>query len=347
MSYYNYYETKSDWFYAWEYSPGVLVSGRDQYATNQAADVFYNIPIITHSGPLHRNELDMDIAWSAGSSYPSHIEKGRYKEVLISLTGKIVSHEWLLPGITDFCTNTGAEAPYTHQADNADTIPAQPITICLLRKLVNSTAGETKYLLYPSTLITNGDEYQEKGMMSMLATYNLIANRVVDGVAPTSEPTRTLKTPLSIYNSASSVTWTNAATTYQYKWKSWFMHFSANKRQTIIAGSEHPTDVEHASKRDFYCKIGVLPRETDTYDDSQDDPHSGGNKDLACKIGSNATTNYILYTFGDIYQKIDGTTFDRVLEESHIARLNPHDDSSTWDVTEKNSKTSANYELPT
>jgi hypothetical protein len=337
-----YYKFNSQWFWAPENSYGKLLSGRSQWAANQAGDTFYTMPIETQEGfAVIRNENKYERIWGGNSSEPILIKKGGKKPITATMGGPVYDHSQCVYFLTDTVTNAGAGDPYTHTVASTDSLPAKPPTIALLRKMVNGTGGETKWFLYPGTVVKmweeRGDVEIDDGNVYATITYDI--SRVVDGVALSSEPTRTITEPLQMTADASSISWHD----HNYSWQGYEWKYNTDKTVKKEGGTVYPTWLKMANKRDHGFKLRMVPYETDTYDDSQDDPHSGGNKDLVCTIARDASNDFWKMTYNDVFQNLEESEMDEYLVEGHWLYVNPHDTGSTYEFVDKNSYDATRY----
>jgi hypothetical protein len=291
---------------------------------------------------LVRQRKDFKRSWSGGSHYMGHISMIGYKDLIIRLSGPVITHDLVMYYGTDICTttdNTPSAGYYKHQCDSADTYPAAPPTFQMVRLLANNTGAESIAEQYCGCIVVDYEERADANGQ-LIGTITIHAAICIAGSVPTTQPSRTTLSPFTLSDGV--LTWNSNLGLL----RGWTFKYKMDKRLVKGGGEYHAQFPALPSKREIYCEVKWIPYETDTYDESQDDPLAGGNKDLVCKFSRNTSNDYWQVTFNDYFQDLvaDPDFEDGMLHEIHRMEMNPHDTGSNWDLTEYNTLDDDRYE---
>lgn len=267
-----------------------------------------------------------------------HISLVGYKDLEIKLSGPVITHDLLMYFGTDICETADA-AVYTHQCDSADTYPAAPPSFQMVRLVANKTGAESITEQFCGCVVVDYEERADVGGQ-LIGTITIHAAVVIAGNIPTTQPSRTALRPFTLADAV--LTWNSNLGLL----RGWTFRYKTDKKLIRGGGDNYPIMPALPNKREIYCEVKWVPYETDTYDESQDDPHTGGNKDLVCKFSRHTTNDYWQVTFNDYFQDlVSNPDFeDGLLHEVHRMEVNPHDTGSNWDLTEVNSLDDDRYE---
>ena len=337
-----YYIQDSGWYYyAKETEFRTNAQGKD--TAHLDSDTVYPIPLLLEEGYAWiRQRKDFKRVWTAGSHYMSHVSMVGYKDLIIKFSGPVLTHDMFMYFGTDIC-DTSDDDPgaslYTHQCDSADTYPASPPTFQMVRVMTNNTGAESEVEQFCGCTVV---EYDEKADANgqLIGSLTIHAALVITGEVPTTRPARSSLRAFTLSDGV--LTWNSNLGIL----RGWSFNYKTDKKLIRGAGDYYPIIVALPNKREIYCEIKWIPYETDTYDESQDDPHSAGNKDLVMKFSRHTTNDYWRITVNDYFQDMleDPDFEDGLINEIHRIEVNPHDTGSNWDFTEVNALTDDRYE---
>jgi hypothetical protein len=317
-------------------------NGQGKDTANAVGDTFYELPIVPDGPIVFRTRKNFEMIWSYGSIHPQTIQDLGIEDVEITVSGPVIGHWLFLYFGTETCTTVEA-TPNTHTYNMATASPTVQPSFQLLMYLKNPDSGENVIVLGVGCVVTMYDEVAEVGGDGTLrGTYTIKIAKLIAGNDLTTEPTYG-DTPYVIYNS--TFTWTKGAVAYAAILRKWKFHFGTDKRLVKGATDLYPLYASLANKVDTYCELTIQSYETDSYDDSQDDPTSAQDKDMLFKMFIDATNYYIAYTFVNAFQKLTDMGFDEgILTEGHKLRYNPLEASSGLIILEVNDKDDDRYE---
>jgi len=335
---YPYYFEDSGWYYyGKETAFRTNAQGKD--TAHLVGDTVFPIPYVLEEGYAWiRQRKDFKRVWTAGSKFMSHVSFVGYKDLIIKMSGPVLTHDLLMYFGTDICTTSDA-AVYTHQCDSADTFPATPPTFQMVRILTNHDATESIAEQFCGCMVVDYEERADaKGQL--IGTITIHAALVIAADVPDVLPERTNVRAFTLADGV--LTWNSNVGVL----RDWFFTYKTDKKLLRGGGDYYPIIPLLPNKVEMYVELKWTPYETDTYDDSQDDPHAAANKDLVMKFSRDTSLDYWQVTINDFFQDMleDGDFEEGIIHEIHRIEVNPHDAGSNWDLTEINSLTDDRYE---
>lgn len=235
-----------------------------------------------------------------------------------------------------------------HIYTNTTTHVNPPKTFELLHVFPNDKSGGGESII---ELITGNEvvSYIEKGdenNLTCIGDWTVKGRNIITGT-PLTSPGYPVYPNLDFVSFAQAVLkWTKGGVALDGVIKSYEIAFITDKA-LIKTAAYYPIAAKAPNMRDVYLKIGWMPYETDSYDDSQDDPHTAQNKDVVLKNSRNVLTDFFQIAFVDGFQEMEGdpTWVGGNLYETHIFWINPHEATpSSMTLTECNTLDDDQYE---
>lgn len=319
--------------------------------TNAADGTFWALPVFIGSeNPVLVRKRKKFSQWRAGSRFVKQLNFDEYSELILTFTGPVINRSWLYY-LTDACA-TADDTPstnyYTHQYDNADTHANPPKSFELIHRIPNdkSGGGESIVLLYTGCVVTNYVERADLGSQIAIGTWTVKAANCIAGTDLTTPGWPEYPQKGFFTFDMATLTWTKGGTALNGHFKGYTFSFNTDKALIREGGSYYAVGAKSPNNTDVMLSIDWAPTETDSYDDSQDDPLTALNKDITLKIARNTTTDYFQITIADGFQDLAGdpTWVEGNMWESHNFYMNPAEAASSLDLTEVNDINDDRYE---
>lgn len=318
--------------------------------TNANTGVFWNPPVfIGVENPVYIRKLKAFSKYQSGNRYYTMINHDGYKEILLTFTGPVIDRSWLYY-LTDACTttdNSPSSGKYTHVYVNTATHTNPPKSFELLHKVVNDTSAESVLELFTGCVIVSYTETASVENPICQGTWVVKASNIITGTALTS-PGYPAANTLNFMNFANAaLTWTKGGTALNGYFKGYTFTFSTDRDIIKEGNSYYAVASRSPNKIEASLKVTWMPSETDSYDDSQDDPLTALNKDVTLKISRNTTNDYFSIALVDCFQElVDPPAWtNNNLYEIYDFWINPHEATpSTITLTEVNALDDDRYE---
>jgi hypothetical protein len=320
--------------------------------TNAATGIYFTFPVfIGIENPVYIRKLKQFTKYQSGSRYHSKIQHDGYKEVMLTITGPVIDHS-LLYFLTDACItadNTPGAGQYTHTYVNTATHVNPPKSFEIYHRSVNdkSGGGESVLELITGCTVVSYSEKADTKSKTCTGTYTIKGRNIVTATALTTPGYPTYPTLNFLTFDNAVLTWTKGGAATNGYMVGYEYNFITDRDLIKEGGSYYPVATKSPNKVEVSLKVSWIPTETDSYDDSQDDPLSALNKDITLKISRNTTTDYFQIAIVDGFQELLETPawVENILQEDHLFWLNPHEATpSTITLTEVNALDDDRYE---
>lgn len=339
---------------AYGWAPEVAYADKDNDGNldeaNAAGDTFWPLPVhITVDNPILIRPRKKFVEYNSISVYVKHIGTEGYEDIILTISGPVWDHSWdyYLKDAMTTTDDSPAAGYYTHVRTNSATRINPPKSFEIWTKEVNDKAGgsETLYWLFVGCIIIDYKEVADEKNNVVNGTYTVHVRRLIAGAALNTEPVNPNQEHYNFLSIGSNFTWTKGGVAVVGKIRRYEYVFQTDKR-LARSSNYYPIYAKAPNKITEYLMIDWEPWETDSYDDSQDDPHSALNKDVTLKIAVDATYHYYQIAFADCFQQLmDNPTYsDGNLVERHKFMLNPHEAASSITSTEVNAINDDRYE---
>jgi hypothetical protein len=318
--------------------------------TNAATGTFWTFPVFVGSANqfVVRKRKKFGKHYGSGSRYHAKITDEGYNELAITVSGSVV-HRSLLYYLADACTTTD-NAPgagyYLHTYTNAATHANPPKTFEILQKLHNDKTGgaEVVYNLYIGCIVK---AYTETGAQNgiVTGTWTIVASNMIAGTALTTPGWPTYPNVRNFMTADGVLTWNKGGVAMNCLTKEYSVEFTTDKR-LILGNNYYAVNVQSPNEVVLKLRLKVIAYETDSYDDSNDDPiATAQNKDVTWKISRDTTYDFFSINIENAFQTMPEESWeDGILVETHEFELNPHEASSLITITEENNLDDDRYE---
>jgi len=249
-------------------------------------------------------------------------------------------------------TKTFTITKHKHVFINTATPSNPPKSFQLLHYHPNdkSGGGETVYELITGCIITNYEETGDADSNECEGTWTVQAARIVTGTVLAPAATYKPVYPKVDYANFAdvAVTWTKNLTSINGIAKGYTFKFETDKRLAKGGNSYWPYYAKAPTEVNPSVKVSWEAWETDSYDQSQEDPHTAYIKAFTLKNGRNVLTDYFEVAFTTAFQEMedDPEWIDGNLVETHEFSMNPHE-TGTFTITEMNDIDYLRYEAGT
>jgi hypothetical protein len=246
-------------------------------------------------------------------------------------------------------TKTFTITKHKHVFINTATHVNPPKSFQLLHYLPNDKSGgvESVYELITGCIVTHYEETADAESNACEGTWTVLGARIVTGTVLAPAATYKPVYPAVDYANFAdaALTWTkNSAVVYGMA-KGYTFTFKTDKRLSKGGNSYYPYYAKSPTEVEPSLKITWEAWETDSYDGSQDDPHTALVKAITLKNARNTLSDYLELAFTTAFQEMaeDPEWVDGNLIESHEFSMSPHE-AGTFTITEMNDIDYLRYE---
>jgi hypothetical protein len=237
---------------------------------------------------------------------------------------------------------------HNHVWSNSATHVNPPKSFELLHVFTNdkSGGGESVMELHTGCMVISYNEKGSETEQICTGTYVVAVGNVVTVTSSTNATYEDFESDTFVrFADIGEFTWTKGTTALNGIFKGYELNFMTDK-MLVKTSAFYPISTKAPNVVDPSLKITWMPHETDSWDDSQDDPTSALNKDSTLKISRNTSYDYFLIALDDFFQETEENPAwtNGNLYETYSFWLNPHEAATAFTLTEVNDLSATRYE---